>query len=57
MNYKTYNVKVFANGTKQWHLNGKALSEAEFNKKTKKPCNNKVVEIDGIKYRLTIVGD
>jgi hypothetical protein len=103
MNHKTYNVKVFANGTKYWYLNnklhredgpaiewangdkkwylngnchredgpaiedasgekhwflnGKELTEAEFNKKLKKPCNNKVVEIDGIKYRLTIVGD
>ena len=46
-----------ADGTKYWFLNGKELTEAEFNKKTKKPCNNKVVEIDGIKYRLTIVKD
>ena len=47
----------FANGNKYWYLNGKELTEAKFNKKTKKPCNNKVVEIDGIKYRLTIVKD
>ena len=46
-----------ADGTKYWFLNGKELTEAEFNKKLKKPCNNKVIEIDGIKYRLTIVGD
>ena len=31
--------------------------EAEFNRQTKKPCNNKVVEIDGIKYRLTVMED
>jgi len=47
----------WANGDKEWYLNGKKLSEAKFNKKLKKPCNNKVVEIDGIKYRLTIVED
>ena len=46
-----------ANGDKYWLLNGNELTEAEFNKKLKKPCNNKVVEIDGIKYRLTIVED
>ena len=46
-----------ADGTKYWLLNGNELTEAEFNKKLKKPCNNKVVEIDGIKYRLTIVKD
>ena len=103
MNYKTYEVKVYSNGDKHWHLNGKChredgpaiewadgskhwhlngelhredgpavewadgskywylngneLTETEFNKKTKKPCENKVVEIDGIKYRLTIVED
>jgi len=31
--------------------------ETEFNQRTKKPCNNKVVEIDGIKYRLTVMED
>ena len=47
----------YADGVKCWFLNGNELTEAEFNKKLKKPCNNKVIEIDGIKYRLTIVGD
>ena len=44
-------------GDKAWYLMGKQLSETEFNRQTKKPCNNKIVEIDGIKYRLTIVED
>jgi hypothetical protein len=46
-----------SNGDKHWFLNGNLLSEAEFNQRTKNPCNNKVVEIDGIKYRLTVVED
>ena len=56
-NYKTYEVRVYSNGGKAWYLNGNLLSEAEFNQRTKNPCNNKVVEIDGIKYRLTVVED
>jgi len=47
----------WSNGSKEWYLMGKRLSEAQFNRQTKKPCNNKVVEIDGVKYRLTIVED
>ena len=41
-------------GTKEWFLNGKQLSEAEFNARTKqKPsCEGKVVEVDGVKYKL-----
>jgi hypothetical protein len=46
-----------SNGHKEWWLMGKQLTEKEFNRRTKKPCNNKVVEIDGVKYRLTIVED
>ena len=45
------------NGTKIWYLNGKQLTEKQFNKKMKKPCKNKVVEIDGIKYKLTVLED
>ena len=47
-----------ANGTKLWHLNGQNLSEAEFNQRTSKPvsdCSGKVVEIDGKKYKFTLV--
>ena len=47
----------YTNGTKHWYLNGKYLTEKQFNKKMKKPCNNKVVEIDGIKYKLTVMED
>ena len=46
-----------ANGSKWWYLNGKQLTEKQFNKKMKKPCKNKVVEIDGIKYKLTVLED
>ena len=46
-----------ANGSKWWFLNGKCLTEEQFNKKMKKPCENKVVEIDGIKYKLTVLED
>ena len=46
-----------ANGYKEWWLNDKRLTEDQFNQRTKKPCNNKVVEIDGIKYRLTVMED
>jgi hypothetical protein len=45
----------WADGDKWWYLNGKELTEAEFNKKMKKPCENKVVEIDGVKYKLTVL--
>ena len=46
-----------ANGDKFWFLNGKLLTEEQFNKKMKKPCENKVVEIDGVKYKLTVMED
>ena len=41
----------WADGTKYWHINGKELTEAEFNARTKS-CDGKVVEIDGKKYKL-----
>ena len=45
----------WASGTKHWYLNDKHLTEAEFNARTKqKPsCEGKVVEVDGVKYKLT----
>ena len=45
----------YSSGSKAWYLNGKQLSEAQFNAHTKpKPsCEGKVVEIDGVKYKLT----
>jgi len=44
----------YADGAKTWFLNGKILSEYEFNKRLQSdPCEGKVVEIDGRKYKLT----
>ena len=45
-----------ANGNKYWYLNGKLHSEEEFNKR-EDSCNNKVVEIDGKKYKLQLIGE
>ena len=44
----------YANGSKYWYLYGKQLSEAEFNAHPKPTasCEGKVVEVDGVKYRL-----
>ena len=44
-----------SSGTKYWYLNGKEYTEAEWSKrvqKVKSPCVGKVIEIDGIKYKL-----
>jgi len=44
----------WANGYKAWYVDGKKMTEEEFNEYTKpKPsCEGKVVEVDGIKYKL-----
>jgi hypothetical protein len=45
----------YADGTKFWYLNGVELSETEWRKQTQKvkaPCVGKVVEVDGVKYKL-----
>ena len=42
-------------GIKYWYLNGENLTEAKFNKRFQKPCSDKVVEIDGVKYKLVKV--
>ena len=44
----------YSNGYKEWYLNGKKLTEKEFNDR-KQSCDGRVVEIDGIKYRLSKV--
>jgi hypothetical protein len=44
-----------ANGNKYWFLNGVELTETEFNNRMKKPCSGKLVEIDGVKYKLVEV--
>jgi len=46
----------YADGDKAWYLNGNCLSEAKFNANMNPlSCEGKVVEIDGIKYKLTEV--
>jgi hypothetical protein len=42
----------FADGTKLWFIDGKELSEEEFNAR-KNSCNGKVVTIEGKKYKLS----
>jgi len=42
-------------GGKAWYLNGVHLTEAEFNQRMNKPCSGKVVEIEGVKYKLVEV--
>jgi len=37
---------------KAWYLKGEQLTEAEFKNRMNKPCSGKVVEIEGVKYRL-----
>ena len=47
----------YANGSKEWWVEGKQLTEEEFNKyiKPKPTCEGKIVEVDGIKYKLTAI--
>jgi len=42
----------YVNGYKAYYINGEYLTEQEFNDRSK-PCINKVVEIDGVKYKLS----
>ena len=44
----------YADGSKSWYLNGEKLTKAEFNArfKQKPSCEGKVVEVDGVKYKL-----
>ena len=42
------------NGYKAYYINGKCLTEQEFNNRNKS-CENKIVEIEGVKYKLTKV--
>ena len=44
-----------ADGSKYWYLNGEQLTEAEFNRRMSKACSGKVVEIEGVKYKLVEV--
>ena len=44
-------------GSKEWWVNGKQMTEEEFKDYTKfKPsCEGKIIEVDGIKYKLTAI--
>ena len=45
----------YANGTKEWWINDEKLTKGEFLKRKKGPCDGKVVEIDGKKYKLVSI--
>ena len=44
-----------SDGSKSWYVEGEYMTEKEFNAYTKpKPtCEGKIVEVDGVKYKLT----
>jgi hypothetical protein len=44
--------REWENGDKFYYINHKLLTEEEFNSRTK-TCENKVVEIEGVKYKLS----
>ena len=44
-----------ATGGKSWYLNGVELTETEFKNRMNKPCSGKVVEVEGVKYKLVEV--
>ena len=45
----------YADGHNDWWIDGKYMTEKQFNEHTKpKPtCEGKIIEVDGIKYKLT----
>jgi hypothetical protein len=45
---------IETDGYQYWYLNGREYTKEEFDKQTK-TCDGKVVEIDGVKYKLTLV--
>ena len=45
----------WADGYKVWYLNGVELTQEEWEKRLKKPCSGKIVDIEGVKYRLVEV--
>jgi hypothetical protein len=47
----------WADWYKSWYLNGVKYTEEQFLEKTKKTCEGKIVEIDGVKYKLKLVSD
>jgi hypothetical protein len=47
----------YADGRKVWYVKGKHMTKEEFNEymNPKPTCEGKVVEVDGIKYKLTAI--
>ena len=44
-----------ADGYKAWYLNGVQLNQEEWERRLKKPCSGKIVDIEGVKYNLVEV--
>ena len=44
----------YPDGSKLWYINGKQLTEEEFNNRNKS-CDGKIVEIEGKRYKLTLL--
>lgn len=42
----------WSNGYKAWYVEGKHMTEEKFNEYMNPTCEGKVVEVDGIKYKL-----
>ena len=44
----------WADGTKEWYVEGKRMTKKEFSgyMKSKPTCEGKIVEMNGVKYRL-----
>ena len=45
----------WSSGRKAWYIEGEYMSKEVFNAYIKPTCEGKVVEVDGIKYKLTAV--
>ena len=43
---------VWADGDKWYYLHGIRLTKAEWEERMNKSCSGKIVEIDGVKYKL-----
>ena len=41
-----------ANGVAGYYLNDERLTKEEWENRLKRPCSGKIVEIDGVKYKL-----
>jgi len=53
--YQSWDVNGNIKCANYW-IDGKALSKDKFNNRNSpKPCDNKTVEVDGVKYKLTAI--